>query len=1217
MAYDSELSSEDLRVLTDPTQPEPELAPSAAEGADDDTPLPEAMNAAGDDSDAADWTLASDGTYSARLGQDAAEDDTQASAALAQILAGLTADPRMATVSRVIEAPPPAADWVAADMTLDVAVTEQFGCGCMFCGNADPSGADPVGAVSLPGNFWIRGLAGTSRWSEGPPPVLSYALSNGTQSDLDYYNANALLATDPGIVGETQANHQNLNGAATGNAAAIRGDIFTAEAMFENVANITLNYFSGTTEFQSGTVDFRFMAFNNLSGLNGVATFPGTDPSPDSYEAFVLYNNNTSSMTQTPELGAATNRLHVVIHEWLHSLGLGHPHDTGNGTTAWTINGEGAGDDELDNDRYTVMSYERGGLNQNTQSLTYGYSATPMALDIAAMHWLYGSVANHTSNTVYNLTDAGTVALDLQGDDGTVSIGRAFYGIWDTDGTDEIRYSGTRSVVINLNEAALTTTVSATNAAWIADLTGDSYYSAILPSATATEVRNDQTNSQYFAGGFFSRVIDSTTGAADLGGYSIANGLYASGGQTTVIENATGSNNRDILIGNEQNNTLTGNGGDDLLLGSAGIDRIYGGDGLDHIYGGTSTDYLYGDAGADLVYGGDGTDFLYGGAGYDSLYGGNGTGFFYGGADGAYMQGGVDTDYFYLYSGQDNEDAYGGDGNDVFYVYGGLDEYDDFYGDLGSDRVNYYGAAGVVADLAAGTLNNRIGGFFYALDMTGIEHFQGGSGDDLIIGSSGDNSLLGQGGDDSIDGGAGIDTIYGGDGDDILNGGSGSFETLYGGLGNDTLFVRSGEGSDNLYGDEGIDTANFSDMTLSLTVDMAAGQYGYGSLTYTLSGFERFIAGSGNDSVTGSTGDDTLSGGAGDDSLFGGSGNDRLVGGAGNDWLQGGSGIDTVLGGGGDDRIYLQSGMFLDSIDGGIGNDTLDASDYDVPGFFVNLATGIYGSTSTSSPQSIASIERVIGTASADSITGSAGSDTIWGMGGDDEIVGGFEADTLYGGTGNDMLTGLAGFDHFEGGAGDDIYFSNSSADTILELAGGGIDKIFSPVSVNLMAMSTQVENVTLQGTLDRNITGNDLDNTLVGNSAHNIINGGNGNDLINGGDGNDTLNGSNDNDTLIGGAGDDILIGGAGDDTMNGQTGSDVFVFAGAFGIDRINGFSIADAAEVIDLSAIAAITDFADLQASHLTQTAGGALITAGVNSVLLAGILAVDLTANEFIF
>jgi hypothetical protein len=77
---------------------------------------------------------------------------------------------------------------------------------------------------------------------------------------------------------------------------------------------------------------------------------------------------------------------------------------------------------------------------------------------------------------------------------------------------------------------------------------------------------------------------------------------------------------------------------------------------------------------------------------------------------------------------------------------------------------------------------------------------------------------------------------------------------------------------------------------------------------------DRFVGGSGNDTVTGNNDGDTLLGGAGNDTLDGGSGNDTLIGGPGNDILDGGAGTNTAVWSGtrSDYQVTLQpDGSFL------------------------------------------------------------------------------------------------------------------------------------------------------------------------------------------------------------------------------------------------------------------------------------------------------------------
>jgi Ca2+-binding RTX toxin-like protein len=82
--------------------------------------------------------------------------------------------------------------------------------------------------------------------------------------------------------------------------------------------------------------------------------------------------------------------------------------------------------------------------------------------------------------------------------------------------------------------------------------------------------------------------------------------------------------------------------------------------------------------------------------------------------------------------------------------------------------------------------------------------------------------------------------------------------------------------------------------------------------------------------------------------------------------------------------------------------------------------------------------------------------------------------------------------------------------DRITENASQGTDTVFSPVTYILQ---NNLENLTLQGTLTINGTGNALNNDITGNNADN---------LLTGEDGNDTLNGQGGADTMIGGTGND-----------------------------------------------------------------------------------------------
>lgn len=157
-----------------------------------------------------------------------------------------------------------------------------------------------------------------------------------------------------------------------------------------------------------------------------------------------MYNSNTLFMTATAELGGGNGAMSTTVHELGHGLGLGHPSDNGNGTLT-AISGT-----VLDDERYTIMTAFASGANN------YGHAVSFMALDIAALHHLYGAdLTAHTGTTTYELTNTRSAALDLDGSDGDISIGRAYYSIWDAGGNDEINYDGNNRVLINLNDATL------------------------------------------------------------------------------------------------------------------------------------------------------------------------------------------------------------------------------------------------------------------------------------------------------------------------------------------------------------------------------------------------------------------------------------------------------------------------------------------------------------------------------------------------------------------------------------------------------------------------------------------------------------------------------------------------------------------------------------------------------------------------------------------
>ena len=224
----------------------------------------------------------------------------------------------------------------------------------------------------------------------------------------------------------------------------------------------------------------------------------------------------------------------TVIHEVLHGLGLAHPHDNGGGSLIFpgVTDAFGSyGDYNLNQEIYTIMSYNAGFPEQfGPTSDTVGNASTPMALDIAALQYIYGANMLHNiGDDTYNLPTL-------------IEAGTSWESIWDAGGEDTISAVGASDwALIQLEDAKL---------------------------------------AGPFAGGEISNVNDV------VGGFTIANGV--------VIENAIGSDYADSIQGNSYTNKLKGEGGDDLIYGGGGTDYIWGGTGADTFLFGQNDFYSYG-----------------------------------------------------------------------------------------------------------------------------------------------------------------------------------------------------------------------------------------------------------------------------------------------------------------------------------------------------------------------------------------------------------------------------------------------------------------------------------------------------------------------------------------------------------------------------------------------------------------------------------------------
>ena len=331
--------------------------------------------------------------------------------------------------------------------------------------------------------------------------------------------------------------------------------------------------------------------------------------------------------------------------------------------------------------------------------------------------------------------------------------------------------------------------------------------------------------------------------------------------------------------------------------------------------------------------------------------------------------------------------------------------------------------------------------------------------------------------------------------------------------GNDTITSTWGnlQQNDTIKGGNGTDTLIITGGTVNdiISIDISNTTNQLDIPGTTVCGFERF-------DLTSFTGTVSFSGTAGNDWVKGGTGNDDLSGGMGDDYLNGGTGADLLGGGRGNDTYVVDNvgDVIAEFLNQGI--DTVESS------IAWTLKNHLENLTLT-------------------------GTTAINGTGNNLNNI-------ITGNTGNNVLNGGAGADTLIGGAGNDSYYVDNTADSITENLNQGTDIVFSTVTYTL---TTNVENLTLQGTTAINGTGNNLNNSITGNTADNVLTGGLGNDTLTGNAGADTLIGGLGNDSLYLGLNDNVV------DNVNyvlGDATDTVYQFVRGVGGDKLNFTGIAN---------------------------------------------------------
>lgn len=808
---------------------------------------------------------------------------------------------------------------------------------------------------------------------------------------------------------------------------------FTYRCSFSDVFSaLTFSQISATS---SNAGDITFIR-GDVQGDAGLTDIPRSGYyADDRFSGDVwIKSNNTDISSHLTQGGIG---YFLILHELGHAMGLEDATAAYNDARGYKL----ALGSDLDNQKYTIMSFNSDTeVNPDTtENSNYVYASGLQMLDILAIQSIYGR--DYSGDRGANGAHINTVYGYGHGFGDTVNTS-FIYTIWDGAGADVIDASNYTAAQIDLRQG---------------------HFSSIgFQGDGSTAIKWDNANGD----------------GVDHGNVGIA--LYA------VIENAIGTDNGDVLVGNEWGN---------VLYGGIGVDTIYG-DGIifDGVSGFHNNDANRPgpNAAADL----SGDDILIGGADNDLFYGGKGNDVIHGGYVASDITSIVSTwDSAGEFTGTNNikgqalpEINYSSnsfaDGTDTLW-YSKLDEgihvtfvansvgattvVKGTTGEYGTDKLFSIESIGGTTsnDIFDGTTDTAsvsaslgtdqytfsstgpFGGLIYYntfLDAVGVHIAVTVTGSGGHVDKSDSSGFLAQ---DTI--GTGIKTLVGTAQDDSFSGfRPGAFVSYYGGGGSD-----------------------------SYSLDMSGFGFG-GPTTATVNVFDPSNGALGRISVSNSTSQTLVSQQHSGSNLivqtdyFNGSNvlhvyfeqdgqtavQTASIGGVRNSF--GTITADLILSGTGDQVIF-----------GGGGSDTVDYSAA-TGGVTANLATGTATNNGWGYTDTYHDISNILGSGFADNITGDSNANVL---------NGGAGADTISAGGGNDTVIGGSGVDTMDGGSGTDtLDYSGSSNWVVVDLHNGtanadGVNETF-----------TNFENVIGSS------FGGDI---LVGDSGANVIDGGAGSDWV------------------------------------------------------------------------------------------------------------------------
>nr|AAT48728.1 lipase [Pseudomonas fluorescens] len=245
-------------------------------------------------------------------------------------------------------------------------------------------------------------------------------------------------------------------------------------------------------------------------------------------------------------------------------------------------------------------------------------------------------------------------------------------------------------------------------------------------------------------------------------------------------------------------------------------------------------------------------------------------------------------------------------------------------------------------------------------------------------------------------------------------------------------------------------------------------------------------------------------------------------------------------------------------------------------------------------------------------------------------IIGSDGNDLIQGGSGNDYLEGRAGNDTFRDGGGYNILLGGSGNNTLelqtsvnsFDFANDGAGNLYIRDANGGISITRDIGSIVtkepgfLWGLFKDDVTHSVTAAGLkVGNNVtqyESSVKGTGGADTLKAKASGDWLFGLDGNDHLIGGAGNDVFVGGAGNDLLESGGGADTFLFSGAFGQDRVVGYTAND--KLVFLG-VQGVLPGDDLRA-HATAVGQDTVLKFGADSVTLVGVALNSLSADGIV-